>query len=159
MTWQSTEHGVLGGPRDQKAPRTDGLTTPALERRLGRADLSKVSDVRADLRRALRQWGSPERLAVAELLTSEVVTNALVHTDRGALLTAQLSDGRPACGRRRLRVEVRDFLPRRPAPPVPVSEDSVSGRGLLLVETLADGWGIRTDGWGKTVWFELRGAG
>ncbi|GAA2425776.1 ATP-binding protein [Streptomyces glaucus] len=130
--------------------KADGVMTqaPQLRCRLGRADLGAVPEARRALRELLRHWGRPERSQVAELLTSELVTNALVHTDDDAVLTATV-------GPRALRVEVRDFVARRPRPCVPDAGDSTHGRGLLLVESLADAWGVRAHGVGKAVWFEL----
>ncbi|CAL9396750.1 ATP-binding protein [Streptomyces sp. Tu 3180] len=135
----------------------DGVTTegaaaraPAaqLRRRLGRADLRAVPESRRALRELLRPWGRPEQSEIAELLTSELVTNALVHTDREAVLTATV-------GPRGLRVEVRDFVAREPRPCVPDADDGTHGRGLVLVESLADAWGVRAHGVGKAVWFAL----
>ncbi|MFA3876232.1 ATP-binding protein [Streptomyces sp. MMCC 100] len=120
-----------------------------LRRRLGRADLRAVPEARRALRELLRHWGGPGQSEVAELLTSELVTNALVHTDEGAVLTATV-------GPRALRVEVRDFVGRgrQPRPRAP-QEESTNGRGLVLVESLADDWGVRPCEVGKSVWFEL----
>src|SRR5690348_16700070 len=56
--------------------------------RLERADLRAVPEARRALRELLRHWGKPGRSETAELLTSELVTNALIHTDRDAVLTA-----------------------------------------------------------------------
>nr|WP_245695396.1 ATP-binding protein [Streptomyces antibioticus] len=120
----------------------------SLRRRLGRADLRAVPEVRRQLRELLRQWGRPGRSEIAELLTSELVTNALVHTDHDAVLTATV-------GPRGLRVEVRDFVARRPRLRVPNADDGTHGRGLVLVQSLADAWGVRAHGVGKAVWFEL----
>lgn len=119
-----------------------------LMRRLGRADLRAVPESRRALRELLRPWGRPEQSEIAELLTSELVTNALVHTDREAVLTATV-------GPRGLRVEVRDFVAREPRPCVPDADDGTHGRGLVLVESLADAWGVRAHGVGKAVWFAL----
>ncbi|MCX5040173.1 MULTISPECIES: ATP-binding protein [Streptomyces] len=120
-----------------------------LRRLLGRADLRAVPEARRALRELLRHWGGPGQSEVAELLTSELVTNALVHTDEGAVLTATV-------GPRALRVEVRDFVGRgrQPRPRAP-QEGSTNGRGLVLVESLADDWGVRPCEVGKSVWFEL----
>lgn len=110
----------------------------------------------------------------AELMASELVTNALIHTDHGAVVTVTVL---PAT----LRVEVRDFmagLPLHDQPTTgpgpylsggdgfgagdtsgsaPAIEDlSQNGRGLLLVRELADSWGVRTLSAGKVIWFELR---
>ncbi|MEV4443855.1 ATP-binding protein, partial [Streptomyces sp. NPDC049577] len=50
-----------------------------------------MSEVRAALRELLAPWGAPGRADTAELLVSELVTNALVHTDGGAVVTARLT--------------------------------------------------------------------
>ncbi|MER5379366.1 ATP-binding protein [Streptomyces sp. NBC_00647] len=121
-----------------------------LRRRLRKADLRAVAEARKALRELLRQWGKPEGSATAELLTSELVTNALIHTDDDAVLTATV-------GPRGLRVEVRDFVARRPRLCVPNADDGTHGRGLVLVQSLADAWGVRAHGVGKAVWFELNG--
>jgi anti-sigma regulatory factor (Ser/Thr protein kinase) len=87
------------------------------------------------------------------LLVSELVGNAVRHA------------GAPAFGlrlrRRRgwVRVEVRD--PSRALPcHLPVEGmDVLSGRGLFLVDTLADRWGVDLLPQGKVTWFEMRVAG
>ncbi|MGY5133102.1 ATP-binding protein [Streptomyces nigrescens] len=122
-----------------------------MERKVRHADLKAVGEVRRELRQLLSRWtlpGGGELAEVATLLTSELVTNALVHAGGGAIVTARVSD--------RLRVEVRDFVPGRPEPRAPTT-DGTSGRGLMLVRSLADAWGIRTESLGKSVWFELGG--
>ncbi|WTF11561.1 ATP-binding protein [Streptomyces sp. NBC_01613] len=127
---------------------TEGKQPSQLRQRLGRADLKAVPEARRALRELLRQWGRPGRSDIAELLTSELVTNALIHTDHDAVLTATV-------GPRGLRVEVRDFVARRPRLRVPNADDGTHGRGLVLVQSLADAWGVRAHGVGKVVWFEL----
>jgi hypothetical protein len=119
-----------------------------LRRRLGRADLKAVPETRRALRELLRHWGGSGTSQVAELLASELLTNALVHTDDDAVLTATVSP-------RGLRVEVRDFVAGRPGPRVPAGDDDTGGRGLALVQSLADAWGVCAHGVGKAVWFEL----
>ncbi|MET9655129.1 MULTISPECIES: ATP-binding protein [unclassified Streptomyces] len=124
-----------------------------LLKKLGGADLTAVPEVRHALRAMLRKWGGPGASDVAELLTSELVTNALIHTEHGAVVTATVvPDG--------LRVEVRDYvsgLAGLPAPRVPIADDGTHGRGLVLVQALADSWGVEDHGVGKVVWFELDG--
>ncbi|MEW2493661.1 MULTISPECIES: ATP-binding protein [Streptomyces] len=127
--------------------RGDGAA-PQLRRRLGRADARAVPEARRALRELLIRWGRAERSDTAELLTSELVTNALLHTDRGAVLTATVSA-------RGLRVEVRDFTGHLPRPRPPDGGERTHGRGLILVQSLADAWGVRAHGVGKAVWFEL----
>ncbi|MFF4116071.1 ATP-binding protein [Streptomyces sp. NPDC001714] len=121
---------------------------PQFRRRLGRSDLRAVPETRRELRELLRHWGRPGRSEIAELLTSELVTNALVHTDREAVLTAVVEPGQ-------LRVEVRDFVSRRPRMCAPDTDDGTHGRGLVLVDAFADAWGVQAHEVGKSVWFEL----
>lgn len=119
-----------------------------------RADLKAVGEVRRDLRELVRHRCRGETAEVAELLITEVVTNALVHTDEGAEVSATVRAGR-------LRVEVRDHAARMPRPYVPSADDGTHGRGLVLVQALADAWGVDplAMGRGKVVWFELGAAG
>ncbi|GHB20409.1 ATP-binding protein [Streptomyces viridiviolaceus] len=138
---KGTDIGTRTGDMERRA-------APRLRRRLGRSDLRAVPEARRALRELLRQWGRPGRSEIAELLTSELVTNALVHTDDDAVLTATV-------GPRALRVEVRDFVGRMPRPRAPEPGESTDGRGLVLVESLADAWGVQAHGVGKSVWFEL----
>lgn len=121
-----------------------------LLRKVGCADLTAVPEVRHALRRLLRAWGGPGASDVAELLTSELVTNALIHTDHGAVVTATVVPDN-------LRVEVRDFVSGLRAPRAPSAEEATHGRGLVLVQELADSWGVEDHGVGKVVWFELNG--
>ncbi|MEU3985821.1 ATP-binding SpoIIE family protein phosphatase [Streptomyces sp. NPDC026672] len=115
-----------------------------------RRDLQGVGRVRARLRDWLDAWDLGPMTDAAELLASEVVTNALVHGDSDVhVYVRKYAD--------RLRVEVRDSDP-RPARPVdlPRMEDQAEGgRGLLIVSALASQWGNSPSGRGKTVWFEL----
>ncbi|MEV6956331.1 ATP-binding protein [Streptomyces sp. NPDC051183] len=118
-----------------------------------RADLKAVGEVRRALRELMRHRCRADAAEVAELLITELVTNALVHTDQGAEVCARLAADR-------LRVEVRDYAARRPRQHVPSADDGTHGRGLVLVQTLADAWGVDAlaMGSGKVVWFELDGA-
>ncbi|MFB6818336.1 ATP-binding protein [Streptomyces sp. NPDC056347] len=115
---------------------------------MAHTDLAAVSEVRGALREFLRYRWRDESASVAELLLSELVTNALIHTAYGAVVTASVA---PAG----LRVEVRDFVSGLPLPYVPDADDGTHGRGLFLVESLADSWGISPHALGKVVWFEL----
>lgn len=121
-----------------------------LHRRVGRADVAAVSEVRGAVWELLRYRWKEEPAQVAELLLSELVTNALVHTDDGAVVAVSVAP-------QRLRVEVRDFVPDMPVSHVPDADDGTHGRGLVLVESLADSWGINSHPLGKVVWFELDG--
>jgi anti-sigma regulatory factor (Ser/Thr protein kinase) len=83
-----------------------------------------------------------------ELLTSEVVTNALVHARSAPELTVEVLDDV-------VRVEVSDTSTGEPVLQQPDPE-SASGRGIAIVELLAAGWGVeRMADDGKRVWFEV----
>nr|WP_299539087.1 ATP-binding protein [uncultured Streptomyces sp.] len=121
-----------------------------MHRTAGHADRAAVGEVRRDVRDFLRPRVDRECIATVELLLSELMTNALIHTRHGTVVTATV-DGR------RIRVEVRDFAPEPPRVYVPNADDGTHGRGLVLVRGLADSWGVRTQPLGKVVWFELDG--
>lgn len=131
-------------------PGAKGRQPVRLHRRLAHTDLAAVSEVRGALREFLRYRWQGEPAEVAELLLSELVTNALIHTRNGAVVTVSVA---PA----RLRVEVRDFMSGLPVSYVPNADDGTHGRGLLLVRSLADAWGVSAHALGKVVWFELDG--
>ncbi|WP_405013940.1 SpoIIE family protein phosphatase [Kitasatospora sp. NBC_01539] len=131
-----------------------GRAAQQLRRRIGQADLARIAELRGELRDALRRWGVPELIDTAELLSSELVTNAIRHTDRDAMFTARLYHLPSTGGRARLRVEVEDESDLWPTRRTP-GEQASSGRGLMLVEALADGWGVEPRGSGKRMWFEL----
>lgn len=97
----------------------------------------------------LRNLVDRETLDTAALLTTELVSNAIRQTREELIITVGLADGR-------MRVGVADSSHRRPQL-VQVGSRDTSGRGLHLVEALADRWGVEPDdrGLGKTVWFEL----
>lgn len=99
---------------------------------------------------AVRAWGARERADEIELVADELIVNALMHTDGPAIVTLRVLHG----PQRRLRVEVADrssALPRRRE----AGEAGVSGRGLMLVDRLADVWGVESRGSGKCVWCEF----
>ncbi|WP_392673449.1 ATP-binding protein [Streptomyces sp. LN785] len=121
-----------------------------LRRRLARTDLAAVAEVRCALREFLRYRWRGDSAEVAELLLSELVTNALIHTDHGAVVTVNVTP-------MTLRVEVRDFVTGLPMPYAPDADDGTHGRGLVLVRALADTWGVTAQALGKVVWFELDG--
>jgi anti-sigma regulatory factor (Ser/Thr protein kinase) len=85
----------------------------------------------------------------AELLVSELVTNAITHT-RGTV-TLEID-----CADHALSVTVSDDEPREPQlqPERPLAD---GGRGLRMIESLAGSWGVRPrkGGQGKDVWFRL----
>ena len=108
-----------------------------------------VRAARAQVRGQLERWGLADRgdLAdTAELLVSELATNALLHCASRFRLTLTAAHGI-------LRCEVTDTG--RRGPQVVEAGGAESGRGMFLVDALARRWGCHRDGPGKTVWFEL----
>ncbi|MER7485576.1 ATP-binding protein [Streptomyces sp. NPDC126497] len=104
------------------------------------------SSARAVIRDVLRQWGLDDLVPTAELLVSELVSNALRHASGPVHLTLERVSG--------LRCLVGDGTPDLPRPADAGPEDE-SGRGLVLVDTLAARWGCERGPEGKSVWFEL----
>ncbi|MFZ3558571.1 MULTISPECIES: ATP-binding SpoIIE family protein phosphatase [unclassified Streptomyces] len=119
---------------------------------IAQAEPERIAAARQQLRELLHDWADPDQMDSAVLLVSEMVTNVLVHTDGDALLVAEMT--RHGAEPRRLRVEVADAsddLPHKRRP----GELASSGRGLVLMELLADRWGVDPRGDGKSIWFEL----
>ena len=102
------------------------------------------------LTRVCRDWGMNHHLDSGELVITELVTNALIHTtsDIEVLLAGDQD---------RLRIGVRDRDPAPPGSPS-VDSDSLTGRGLLLVDALSESSGaMPTNDGGKLVWAVLGG--
>ncbi|MFF4222879.1 ATP-binding protein [Streptomyces abikoensis] len=127
------------------------------------ADPSEVGRARRWARSRLAGCGIGLDEPLAEtliLLISELVTNAVVHTGCPAVLRMLLpgaaspagraSDARPGT----VRVEVADISARPPARRWAEGGDT-GGRGLELVDGLADRWGWQREGTGKRVWCEV----
>jgi serine/threonine-protein kinase RsbW len=114
------------------------------------ADPRAAAEARKEIRVAIAVWDVPVDSEIASLLVSELVTNAVMHDGAAGVVMMAIR-----CARGRLRVDVHDasgVLP-EPEPDTPV--DAETGRGLMLVDTLADEWGFyRTPG-GKAVYFSL----
>lgn len=109
---------------------------------------SSVPEGRAFLNKALLSWDCVSLADEALLLISEILTNAVQHAE--GPIGVRLC--RTATG---LTVEVSDHSPHLPQPRR-AADDEESGRGLLLVRTLADTWGVRPTDEGKTTWFTLK---
>ncbi len=115
---------------------------------------------RAALRGLLVAHGMEQHAPTAELLASELLSNAQLHTTGPYSLRIRTLE--PAG---RLVVAVRDSDPRIPVafqqgalidvPP----EGAEHGRGLLLVKACADAWGVSATRTGKLLWATCRSAG
>ncbi|GAB3958890.1 hypothetical protein GCM10029978_004820 [Actinoallomurus acanthiterrae] len=100
----------------------------------------------------LEHWRLGDHRDIAELLVSELVTNAVRHAEGRIDLTVRMRDGA-------VRFEVHD----EDAVSAPrirrVGKGEEGGRGLHLVALLSSGWGTARTEHGKVVWFELRTSG
>lgn len=119
-----------------------GMTT----RRSFRHDRAAVGDARRFVSELLEDRHH-DVIDAAVLLTSEVVSNAIVHGRSGPTVAVQLAPDR-------VRVEVSDA-----SPVLPVRKhyglEATTGRGLMLLETIATAWGVEPLESGKRVWFDL----
>lgn len=100
----------------------------------------------------LRPAGAGEdTLLHAQLLATELVTNAVRHAKSAVDLTIALGNG---C----VRIEARDDSAALPRPTV--VDTPTRHRGLLLIQDLSEDWGVTAhDGGGKVVWCELASRG
>ncbi|MHB9860933.1 ATP-binding protein [Streptomyces sp. YIM S03343] len=120
-----------------------------------RPDPAEVGRARRWARSRLAGSGIEADEPLAEtliLLVSELVTNAVVHTGCTAVLRLFLPGA--AADTAPVRLEVADASTRAPVPRC-VDDDATGGRGLALVDGLADRWGWSTEGAGKSIWCEL----
>ncbi|MGW6961801.1 SpoIIE family protein phosphatase [Streptomyces chartreusis] len=130
------------GAGHQYEPRAAGL-------HIQRRDLRGVRTARAFVHEQLGSWGLEDMADVVELAASEIVTNALIHAGSDVDLRLRAFEDR-------LRLEVRDSDTN---PPIPSSlsltqeeaPEAEHGRGMLIVEALADEWTSHPNGRGKTV--------
>jgi anti-sigma regulatory factor (Ser/Thr protein kinase) len=105
-------------------------------------------EARSQIRAVIRAWDVPVDPDVAVLLTSELVTNAIRH-EAGETVTLAVTC---CCGQ--LRADVHDTSRLWPVL-VEAPVDSEAGRGLMLVATLSDQWGVYPTPAGKAVYFTL----
>lgn len=118
---------------------------------VAQAEPERIAGARRQIRELLHDWADEEQVDSAVLIVSEMVTNVLMHTDGDALLVAEAVG---ELGTRRLRIEVADASDELPHKRHP-GEMASSGRGVLLMEMLADTWGVDPRGEGKSIWFEM----
>ncbi len=111
------------------------------------ADPASVAASRHFVREALSDWPS-DLIDAAELLTSEVVTNAVVHARSPVEVALLVSGGS-------LVVEVTDESDELPLLEPSKAGLNDHGRGLWLVSDMSNQWGVIENDSGKTVWFRL----
>lgn len=109
-----------------------------------------VSAARRRIVTVIHSWRVPlseETLRDVELMSSEVITNAVVHSEATCAVVVRWTG-------RRVRVEVTDTGSGQPVVSTG-DENGEHGRGLILVESLSADWGTRRVPAGKVVWFEV----
>ncbi len=131
--------GTAGGPR--RAVFT------------GEGRTATVAEARRWARGVLAAWDAEALEWELSQLLTEVVTNAVLHA--GTPVRVVLEQDVPSG---RLRCEVSDDSPVRPRMRRH-STESTTGRGLQLLDSVAAAWGVEPLAAGKTVWFEVDGAG
>jgi anti-sigma regulatory factor (Ser/Thr protein kinase) len=104
---------------------------------------------RAWVRESLEDWDGDPAVDHAELLVSEVATNALLHggTDRPVVDVTHSAE--------LVRVSVRDRTRDRPARTFKDDPMTPGGYGVVLLDEISSRWGVAQRVGGKTVWFEL----
>ena len=122
------------------------LTTSA--RHEAPAEPQGISQLRHEARNTLEGWGLGEMADAAELIASELLTNALLYGNV-EILTLKLT-----LDELWLSLSVADA---NPTPPYPcgIDEQAEGGRGLYLTVALADAWGFRATSTGKSVFAEF----
>jgi anti-sigma regulatory factor (Ser/Thr protein kinase) len=101
----------------------------------------------------LRVWNAPQDVQDAGLLVTEIVANVVDHVSGEAELTVEMSLSDDW-----LRIAVVDGSAVRPVVRE-LSAERPRGRGLQMVQAIADRWGVEDHDGGKRVWFELRPPG
>lgn len=112
------------------------------------ADIASAGEARRFVDEVLSRWRCEEVLDDVKLLVSELVTNAVVHAGSEVQVAVRLLNDA-------VRIEVVDRSPATSLRPTHPTQDAESGRGLLLVETMASAWGVEPLEHGKAVWFEV----
>ena len=102
---------------------------------------------RATVDAALRVWHLDDLAGVATLLTSELVTNAVLHARTDVRVVARHTPGEVIV----LVFDGSDVIPS----PSAASPEDEGGRGLLMVQHLSRDWGVERTEQGKVVWFAL----
>ncbi|MEU6989801.1 ATP-binding protein [Streptomyces sp. NPDC046465] len=119
---------------------------------------ASVSLARTRVREHLAAWGhTADRGAFDDtvLLVSELATNAVLH---GVVVEREFEVAVTVLADGSCFIEVSDDSPAEPVPRTSGTWDDESGRGLRLLDTVAEAWGVwRRGRYGKTVWALVRG--
>ena len=163
--WRAHHRGsaYLTRPTAPSVPRSHSVTTLAaaamtpsnhLEQEIAvialSADPVSIPHARQFVCEQTRHLDDPDLSATLELLVSEIVTNAILHSPAPRNLRLVLDNTR-------VRVEVEDRGERAPRMSESIDLLKSNGRGLHIVDRLSSSWGYDpVDTGGKVVWFELK---
>lgn len=149
MTGDAASYSDTHASGDTHGPGGPGTSWWAWEMTLlAAADAPGLA--RQATREVLIAWHVGHLEETAVLFVSELVTNAVRHAGTGgSKLVLRLEAGGTS-----LRIEVQDDDPRWPQPGTP-SGLGESGFGLIIVDALANAWGVSETATGKAVWAEL----
>ena len=114
------------------------------------ADPASARRAREFVKTTLDEWDCAHLCDIVLLLTSELVTNAVVHAASDVDLSLRLSRGI-------LQIAVADRSPLAPIVREP-SDEATNGRGMLLLDAMALRWSVVPTEAGKIVWFEVPAA-
>ena len=111
------------------------------------ADVLSAAEARAFVRQVLRDWGLPGMEPETTLAVSELVTNAVIHAHSATRVILHDMDGV-------IQLRVADQLPDSPDLVFADKED-LGGRGMLLVDSVSESWGVDDCPPGKVVWLDI----
>ncbi|WP_346178475.1 ATP-binding protein [Streptomyces cuspidosporus] len=115
-----------------------------------RSEAETARRARGLVRAALNTWNlNGDLLDRAQLVVSELVTNSITHSGCKLLRVSVTRYSHYG-----VRITVTDKSKKQPEPRRPALDDT-SGRGLLLVQTMADDWGVTERSFGKSVYADL----
>ncbi|NSL43615.1 ATP-binding protein [Streptomyces sp. 8P21H-1] len=115
------------------------------------AEPEEVSGLRRILRTHLELWGLHEIIDAAQLCVSELVSNVITHVGVGTPTTLAVSMNGPY-----LRIEVHDPDARALPTLLNAGSEAETGRGVALIDAVADRWGVQPLADRKVTWCELR---
>lgn len=147
-------HNISPGPRlvNRTFARTDEVPLRLTEELELVLNASSPGRARRFDEALLIGWGLAAVVDEAVLLTSEVVTSAVIHGSLGRSPTSVVSVAADVDG---VTISVTDPMPSPPVLRSPSAVAEVGGRGMRIVEHLAAEWGVRNTRHGKVVWFCL----
>jgi len=114
------------------------------------AEVAELASLRRALRKHLELWGLPGLVHDAQICVTELVANVIAHVGSGTptRLAVSMNEGW-------LRLEVHDPETRALPRVVRATTGAEGGRGMLMVDSIAERWGVILCGSSKVTWCEL----